>query len=82
VANNHGMPGVDGCFGVHLRRQFFKHTLPDGTRYHLVERCMGCGGNVRGAGVWVKHDEVRWHDLLVEDPWKAGGGDPRQGVLL
>jgi hypothetical protein len=41
----------------HLRRQFYRIITRDG-REPVTERCLDCGGNPRGAGVWVARSEV------------------------
>jgi hypothetical protein len=41
----------------HLRRQLYRVVARDG-REQVTERCLDCGGNPRGAGVWVARAEV------------------------
>jgi hypothetical protein len=41
----------------HLRRQFYR-VITRGGREQVTERCLDCGGNPRGAGVWVARAEV------------------------
>jgi hypothetical protein len=41
----------------HLRRQFYRVVARNG-REQVTEKCLDCGGNPRGAGVWVPRSEV------------------------
>lgn len=44
----------------------------------VIERCVDCGLNVRGAGAWVSLDELRGPvSDLAEDPFE-NKADPRQ----
>jgi hypothetical protein len=43
-----------GC--PHLRRQLGRVVFANGTT-HRMERCLDCGHNARGAGVWVPRGE-------------------------
>jgi hypothetical protein len=41
----------------HLRRQFYRVVARDG-REQVTEKCLDCGGNPRGTGMWVPRSEV------------------------
>jgi hypothetical protein len=78
------MKGLDRC--PHLRRQLYRVITLDG-REPITERCLDCGGNPRGAGVWVARSEVPVDPgslpLLADYRQAAGtpGGPVQRGLF-
>lgn len=62
---------------AHRHTRIYRHTFDPARAPHLVERCVDCGTNARGAGTWVPHAEVHDVEALLEDPFVVRA-DPRQ----
>jgi hypothetical protein len=68
----------------HLRRQLYRVLARDG-REQVTERCLDCGGNPRGAGVWVARAEVPVDPAslpLLADYRQAAASQPAQRDLF
>lgn len=62
----------------HRYTRMYRHVFDPARPPHVVERCVECGHNPRGAGTWVPHAEVGGAVAdLPEDPF-AVKVDPRQ----
>jgi hypothetical protein len=42
----------------HRSRAYYRQPWASGGGFHVVEACVNCGANVRGAGRWVPRSEV------------------------
>jgi hypothetical protein len=68
----------------HLRRQLYRVITRDG-REPVTERCLDCGGNPRGASVWVARSEVPVDPAtlpLLSDHRQTAPGRPAQRGLF
>ena len=58
----------------------FKQTWENGKGYHRVERCLDCGANVRGPGIWVPKDQCEHLEPLPE--WEGVRGSNHQPSMF